>query len=111
MAIAIHYNAADNVEHGTEVLVAIDAEQETTQFASLLCSEIVSTLGTKNRGVKEKSLSVFTGFNKIKNNKCIFVLSEGHFIDDETDPSECRKKSLMNAQAHVNAIKKWYKKS
>jgi N-acetylmuramoyl-L-alanine amidase len=111
LAIAIHYNAADNVEHGSEVLVTPKANAETKQFASLLCAEIVAILDTKSRGVKEKSLSIFTGFKKIKNNKCIFVLSEGHFIDDEVDALLCRKKSILNAEAHVIAIKKWYKKS
>jgi len=109
LAIAIHYNASDNNEHGTEVLVSPESGNKTHSFATLLCEEICAKLNTKNRGVKRKSLSVFNGWNKKDNNKCVFVLSEGHFIDDETDFAACRRKSLLNADAHVIAIKKWFK--
>ena len=109
LAIAIHYNASDTNEHGTEVLVSPESGNKTYSFATLLCEEICLKLNNKNRGVKRKSLSVFTGWNKKDNNKCVFVLSEGHFIDDETDFAECRKKSMLNADAHVIAIRNWFK--
>lgn len=108
LAVAIHYNASDNVEHGSEVLVPNSDNEDIKIFANMLVNQICNDNGLQNRGVKERSLSVFTGYNSIENNNCIFVLSEGHFIDDETSASECRKKSLLNARSHYIAIKKWF---
>ena len=108
-AIAIHYNASDNVEHGYEVLVPTGASTAIKSFATNLCSEMGKyKSGMSNRGVKEKSLSVFTGYKAIPDNKCIFVLSEGYFIDAYSDNSVVRSMSLDNAQAHYNAIKKLF---
>jgi N-acetylmuramoyl-L-alanine amidase len=109
LAIAVHYNANDGMEYGTEVLVAPNADKPTKEFAKLLCDSICEEFKTKNRGVKEKNLAVFAGYEAIENNKCLFVLSEAHFLDDEIDADACRVKSLKNAEIHYKVIKKWLK--
>lgn len=109
LAIAVHYNASDAVEHGCEVLVPTNANLVVKEFAKMLCDTMAKNANLINRGVKEQSLAVFTGYKSVENNQCVFVLSEGHFIDDETDASECRKKSILNAKSHYETIKNWYK--
>lgn len=108
LAIAIHYNASDGVEHGSEVLVPPKASDKIKQFAQKLVNQMCADNKLTNRGIKEKSLSVFTGFNSVENNPCVFVLSEGHFIDDETDIQVVREKSFLNAKSHYQAILNWF---
>lgn len=106
LAIAFHYNASDGIEHGTEVLVPPSAPQNIKDFGAVLQKELAAVYKLTERGVKEKSLSVFTGW-KNANSKCIFVLSESEFIDDDADVAQMKIKAEKYGIAHAKAICKY----
>lgn len=83
--ISIHLNAyeqttSDGATMGVECCVYSD-EGQTSQMANKICSEI-SSLGFKNRGVKERTqLSILKGIT----NEGINIIVEAFFCDDEDD--------------------------
>lgn len=52
--VDVHFNAFNKKAHGTEVIVACDADKETIAFAEGLLNVVCDTLGTNNRGVKDE---------------------------------------------------------
>jgi N-acetylmuramoyl-L-alanine amidase len=102
VGVSFHQNAADGVEHGSEVLVGSNATSQSIALAGNLALEMSRALGIKNRGVKDKSVAIIAGARQAG---CpCFVLTECQFIDDETDPAVAREKTLKAAKAIADTL-------
>lgn len=99
--ISIHCNAGGGT--GTETLVYSD-KSASYPLAQYIQNEIVSKIGTKNRGVKLRSdLAV------LKNTNMPSVLVETAFIDNTNDANLLKNNTDDFAQAIFNAICEHYK--
>jgi len=102
IGVSFHQNAADGVEHGSEVLVGSNATSQSIALAGNLALEMSKALGIKDRGVKDKSVAIIAGARQAG---CpCFVLTECQFIDDETDPVAAREKTLKAAKAIADTL-------
>ena len=76
--VSIHCNAFNQKAKGTETF-AYHGSREGDALAHHIQSQIVTSLATTNRGVKE------AGFYVLKHTKCTAVLVETAFIDNKGD--------------------------
>jgi N-acetylmuramoyl-L-alanine amidase len=76
--VSIHCNAFNQKAKGTETF-AYYGSREGDSLAHHIQSQIVTSLATTNRGVKE------AGFYVLKHSKCTAVLVETAFIDNKGD--------------------------
>ena len=76
--VSIHCNAFNQKAKGTETF-AYYGSREGDSLAHHIQSQIVTSLATTNRGVKE------AGFYVLKHTKCTAVLVETAFIDNKGD--------------------------
>lgn len=77
--VSIHCNAANTVANGTETIVYRYGGDSTT-LASCIQDQIVNSLGTTDRGVKE-----MPGLIVLKHTDMTAVLVETAFIDNDSD--------------------------
>lgn len=104
VGISFHNNAADREEHGSESLFADTPESKALGLR--LSAAISKRLGIKDRGLNSRKVSIITGAQQAG---CpCFVLVESQFIDDETDPEECRVEMLKAAEAIAQVIKEHF---
>lgn len=103
IGVSFHQNAATGVEHGAEVLVGSPATSESKALAAKLSKAMADAQSIKDRGVKDKNVTIISGAREVG---CpCFVLTESQFVDDETDPKEARRKTLLGAEAIAKVIK------
>lgn len=106
MFLALHQNAFDSFEHGAEVMVGTKPTEASLKAARMIGTAMAKALGIKDRGPSDYSVSVITGANSVG---CpVVLLSESQFIDDETDPAEVRRETLLSAEAIAKAIGEFY---
>lgn len=99
--ISIHCNAASNREaRGTETFYWKGCEKG-KKLAKAINDEIVNTLGTRDRGIKEN-----TSFYVIKHTKCTAVLVECEFISNLDGEKLLNEKAVEFGQAIVRGILK-----
>lgn len=102
--ISIHCNAAANKEaRGTETFYW-KGSKAGQKLAKAINDEIVTTLGTRDRGIKEN-----TSFYVIKNTKCVAVLVECEFISNLDGEKLLNEKAVEFGQAIVRGLKKGIK--
>ena len=77
--VSIHCNAANTVANGTETIVYRYGRDSTT-LATCIQDQIVNSLGTTDRGVKE-----MPGLIVLKHTDMTAVLVETAFIDNDSD--------------------------
>lgn len=78
--VSIHCNAANGAAHGTEVEVYSYSSTEANKLGQCIQNQIISSLGTTNRGLKERpNLAVLRGTDMPA------VLVEMAFIDNADD--------------------------
>lgn len=77
--ISIHCNAANTVANGTETIVYRYGSDSTT-LATCIQDQIVNSLGTTDRGIKE-----MPGLIVLKHTDMTAVLVETAFIDNDND--------------------------
>lgn len=77
--LSIHNNAFNKTEHGTETLYHPDSKKG-KRFAQLIQNELISTLGTKDRKLKERP-----GLVVLKATKMPAALAEIAFVDNAED--------------------------
>lgn len=99
--VSIHCNAAVNKEaRGTETFY-FKGSKAGRKLAQSINDEIVDTLGTRNRGIKETS-----GLYVVKNTKAPAVLVETAFISNLDDENLLIEKANVFAQAITRGIVK-----
>lgn len=98
--VSIHCNAATNRNaRGTETFYWKGCEKG-KRLAKAINYEIVKTLGTRDRGIKEN-----TTFYVIKHTKCPAVLVECEFISNVDGEKILKEKANVFAQAIVRGVK------
>lgn len=99
--VSIHCNAAANKDaRGTETFYWKSCEKG-KKLAKAINDEIVATLGTRDRGIKEN-----TTFYVIKHTKCTAVLVECEFISNLEGEKLLNEKTSIFAQAITRGIMK-----
>lgn len=101
IAIALHFNAADGVEHGVEWLGGSN-KPATMKFAEKVCRLIATTYSYKYRGMSKRSVTVTSEFDKTA---CpIAFLIESEFIDDEVSVSLFTERVINEAKMIADCI-------
>lgn len=95
--ISIHCNAFDGAAHGTETYCYGPGEGE--KLAGCINDQIVSALGTLNRGVKYQP-----GYIVLKHTNMAAVLVETAFIDSDIDEPLLRKRQDDFARAIARGV-------
>ena len=102
--ISIHCNSAINKEaRGTETFY-YKGSKTGQRLAQCINDEIVNTLGTRNRGIKENNT-----FYVIKHTKCPAVLVECEFISNLDGEKMLNEKANIFGQAITRGILKGIK--
>lgn len=98
--VSIHCNAAANLSaKGTETLVYSANEGKAHKLAKCIQTQIVQSLGTIDRGIKERpNLSV------LRNTAMPAVLVETAFISNEQDAAKLRDRQYSFATAIARGI-------
>ena len=95
--VSIHCNAFNQKAKGTETF-AYYGSREGDALAHHIQSQIVTSLATTNRGVKE------AGFYVLKHTKCTAVLVETAFIDNKGDEQLLLDKTDEFARAIARGV-------
>ena len=95
--VSIHCNAFNQKAKGTETF-AYYGSREGDSLAHHIQSQIVTSLATTNRGVKE------AGFYVLKHTKCTAVLVETAFIDNKGDEQLLLDKTDEFARAIARGV-------
>lgn len=95
--VSIHCNAANKKAKGTETF-AYYGSREGDSLAHYIQSQIITSLATANRGVKE------AGFYVLKHTKCTAALVECAFIDNLGDETLLIDKTDEFARAIARGI-------
>lgn len=95
--VSIHCNAFDGAAHGTETYCYGPGEGE--KLAGCINAQIVSALGTLNRGVKYQP-----GYIVLKHTNMTAVLVETAFIDSDIDEPLLREQQDDFARAIARGI-------
>ena len=95
--VSIHCNAFNQKAKGTETF-AYHGSREGDALAHHIQSQIVTSLATTNRGVKE------AGFYVLKHTKCTAVLVETAFIDNKGDEQLLLDKTDEFARAIARGV-------
>lgn len=95
--VSIHCNAFNQKAKGTETF-AYYGSREGDALAHHIQSQIVTSLATTNRGVKE------AGFHVLKHTKCTAVLVETAFIDNKGDEQLLLDKTDEFARAIARGV-------
>lgn len=95
--VSIHCNAFNQKAKGTETF-AYHGSREGDALAHYIQSQIVTSLATMNRGVKE------AGFYVLKHTKCTAVLVETAFIDNKGDEQLLLDKTDEFARAIARGV-------
>ena len=95
--VSIHCNAFNKKAKGTETF-AYHGSREGDALAHHIQSQIVTSLATTNRGVKE------AGFYVLKHTKCTAVLVETAFIDNKGDEQLLLDKTDEFARAIARGV-------
>jgi N-acetylmuramoyl-L-alanine amidase len=95
--VSIHCNAFNQKAKGTETF-AYYGSREGDSLAHHIQSQIVTSLATTNRGVKE------AGFYVLKHSKCTAVLVETAFIDNKGDEQLLLDKTDEFARAIARGV-------
>lgn len=95
--VSIHCNAFNQKAKGTETF-AYYGSREGDALAHHIQSQIVTSLATTNRGVKE------AGFYALKHTKCTAVLVETAFIDNKGDEQLLLDKTDEFARAIARGV-------
>jgi N-acetylmuramoyl-L-alanine amidase len=101
--LSLHHNAAnaDGRDEGTETYITTPRRADDLKMASAIQAAIVKALGSKDRGVKEKSFTVISSARSV----CpIAILVESYFIDDYGDAKLATARSTASANAIAKAI-------
>lgn len=85
LCIDIHFNAASESAHGTEVLVPETPTTFEKKTAEQICSLICKVLGTNNRGVKTEKQSAHGKLAMLSGFKCQQILVEICFCSNGQD--------------------------
>ena len=95
--VSIHCNAFNKKAKGTETF-AYYGSREGDALAHFIQSQIVTSLATTNRGVKE------AGYYVLKHTKCTAVLVETAFIDNKGDEQLLLDKTDEFARAIARGV-------
>lgn len=93
---SVHLNAFNGTAHGTETWYYW--ANRSPSLAQKTQSELVSRLGTTNRGVKQNGWTVITGASYIP-----AILTEGLFVDNVTENNMINNNNNAGFKAWVNA--------
>ena len=100
--VSIHCNAANGAAYGTEVEVYSYNSTEATELGQCIQDQIVSALGTTDRGLKERpNLAVLRGTDMPA------VLVEMAFIDNDEDAALLESKQDDFARAIARGVTDW----
>ena len=96
--VSLHCNAANGSAQGTETLV-YNEEGEAAELAGCIQSQIVSSLGTVDRGIKERPMLIV-----LKHTNMPAVLVEMAFVDNDEDTILLTYKADEMARAIARGI-------
>lgn len=106
LCIDIHFNAASESAHGTEVLVPETPTTFEKKTAEQICSLICNVLGTKSRGVKSEKQSARGKLAMLSGFKCQQILIEICFCSNRNDVQKYESKKNELAKELANKISK-----
>ena len=98
IVISLHCNAANGCARGTETLVYAN-EGESAQLAACIQSQIVDSLGTIDRGVKERPMLIVLNSTAMP-----AVLVEMAFVDNNEDAQILTERADEMARAIARGI-------
>ena len=96
--VSLHCNAANGSAQGTETLV-YNEDGESAELAGCIQSQIVSSLGTVDRGIKERPMLIV-----LKHTNMPAVLVEMAFVDNDEDTILLTYKADEMARAIARGI-------
>lgn len=101
--ISVHHNAledewADHEGVETFVYVPMSENPKSKKLADCVHPRIVKTMQSKDRGIKEKNLSV------LRNSNMPAILTEGGFMDSRSDIKKLRNDKFLKAQGEAIAL-------
>ena len=96
--VSLHCNAANGSAQGTETLV-YNEDGESAELAGCIQSQIVSSLGTIDRGIKERPMLIV-----LKHTNMPAVLVEMAFVDNDEDTILLTYKADEMARAIARGI-------
>ena len=96
--VSLHCNAANGCARGTETLVYAN-EGESAQLAACIQSQIVDSLGTIDRGVKERPMLIVLNSTDMP-----AVLVEMAFVDNDEDAQILTERADEMARAIARGI-------
>lgn len=96
--VSLHCNAANGSAQGTETLV-YNEDGESAELAGCIQSQIVSSLGTVDRGIKERPMLIV-----LKHTNMSAVLVEMAFVDNDEDTILLTYKADEMARAIARGI-------
>lgn len=98
--VEIHLNAANKTAHGTETLIHGNAPAGSSKLANAIQTRLVRALGTRDRGVRQRSdLAVLKPHKGMK-----ACLVEVFFLTSQTDLAKWRTNGNRGELAIVNGI-------
>ena len=95
--VSLHCNADSGCAGGTETLIYANNSGSSPQLAACIQSQIVQSLGTVDRGLKERP-------NVLKDTTMPAVLVETAFIDNEDDAALLTNNADDSARAIARGI-------
>ena len=98
IVISLHCNAANGCARGTETLVYAN-EGESAQLAACIQSQIVDSLGTIDRGIKERPMLIVLNSTAMP-----AVLVEMAFVDNNEDAQILTERADEMARAIARGI-------
>ena len=98
IVVSLHCNAANGCARGTETLVYAN-EGESAQLAACIQSQIVDSLGTIDRGVKERPMLIVLNSTDMP-----AVLVEMAFVDNDEDAQILTERADEMARAIARGI-------
>ena len=98
IVISLHCNAANGCARGSETLVYAN-EGESAQLAACIQSQIVDSLGTIDRGIKERPMLIVLNSTDMP-----AVLVEMAFVDNDEDAQILTKRADEMARAIARGI-------
>ena len=98
IVISLHCNAANGCARGTETLVYAN-EGESAQLAACIQSQIVDSLGTIDRGIKERPMLIVLNSTDMP-----AVLVEMAFVDNDEDAQILTERADEMARAIARGI-------